>query len=145
DQINASSVNRGLRHDAVFGRDRVLRDGDSACPADRCNSVRTVTIGAAQNNTDGVLAIDGGHRPEHNIDGWPRKTNQSRMRQLNPAMCHQQMLVRWSNIDRARRDGLAVLGFLDPFTCLSRQQHWQLALMTRIEVLHNYNRGKFRV
>ena len=54
------------------------------------------------------------------------------------------MFVRWSDINSAGKEGLAVNRFLDKFFCLAREQACHLALVARVEVLHYYNCGELR-
>lgn len=67
------------------------------------------------------------------------------MCQLNSASGHEKMLVRWANVYRVTDHGLAILGFFDRLSRLPREQAGQVAFVTRVKMLHHYDRRKFMI
>src|SRR5215469_5267861 len=135
--VHATGVDGGLRHNAVFRGRRLLRYRDSPSTLDGGDSIRSVTIGAAQDNPDGPFAVGSRHRPKHNIDGGPGKANQSRMRELNSTLRDQKMLIRRANVNGTVGYRFAILRLLHGLPGFACQKSCHLAFVAGVEMLND--------
>lgn len=107
-----AAVNQGVHRHARFWRiGRALHDADATMCLDRRKAVRTVSISAAQHDTDDASSEDRGRTLEKQIGRWPHATHfRSVIDVEQPRRSHDQMAIERRQIDMSCRGRLTRRG-----------------------------------
>src|SRR5262249_35965701 len=134
-----------LRHAAVLGLARMLRQGEAAVFLDLANSERAVRTGTAQDYTDGLLAVCLGERSQKMIDRRTLDTPTLQLRQTQVGVDGIEVGIGRNHVDvvRLQRSGLHHLTHRHLRVRLQRLHEVALVLGRKMHY-HHTRKTRFR-